>query len=347
MSPSVQTPGLSDADVRAVVADLAARRPDPTVPVPVPDTERGRLRVALRHAAIRGACHAFAAADRVAGDREGGGFGILMYHRCCPCPGGRDGATLNVTPGRLREQLAGLKDRGAVFRTLPSVLDDREAGRPLPREAVVVTFDDAFACLAEHALPVLKELEVPASVFVCTGLVDNAGPMPFDPWGRRMRGRVPESCYRSASASEIKTLLDSGLVDVGAHTHSHADFRGRPDALRDDLERCVSSLELRFGVRRPTFAFPFGTPSLGFADAALRQAAREAGVRCALSSESRINDVAGDPFRWGRLNVFDWDTPATLQARLHGWYSWMPRAWGKLRRAAALVKPAPAPEGHP
>ena len=332
-------PGMSDAHLRAVVADLVANRPDPTVPVPVPTTERGRLRVKARHALIRMACHSFAACDRVFGDREGGGFGVLMYHRCCPSAGGPDAPTLNVTPDQLRAQLAGLKARGAVFRSLPSVIADREAGRPVPRETVVVTFDDGFACVARHALPVLQELNVPASVFICTGLVDNGGPMPFDPWGMRMAGRVPEDSYRSVSAREVRTMLDSGLIDVGAHTHSHADFRGRPSELRDDLARCAAVLKMRWNIERPTFAFPFGTPSLGFADARLRDAAKAAGMSCSLTSECRINDVTGDPYRWGRLNVFEWDTAATLQARLHGWYSWMPRAWGKLRRLGGLAFP--------
>ena len=318
--------------VRAMVADLAANRPDPTVPVPVPTTERSPLRVAARHSVIRTANRGLAVADRVFGDRHPTGFGMLMYHRCCPSARGCDAATLNVPPHVFRCQLQGLLDRGVQFRSLPSVLADCAAGQPVARNTVVVTFDDGFACVARHALPILRELNIPASVFVCTGLIDNAEAMPFDPWGIRMQGRVPAEAYRSVSTREVDGLLDSGLVDVGAHTHSHADFRGRPDDLRDDLSRCVAALSLRWGIERPTFAFPFGTPSLGFADDHLRTAARQAGVSCALSSECRVNVAADDPYHWGRFNVFEWDSAATIQARLHGWYSWMPRVWARMRQ---------------
>src|SRR5579862_1440786 len=38
--------------------------------------------------------------------------GILMYHRTTPVPAGLPRPTFNVTPDRLRLQLAGLLDRG-------------------------------------------------------------------------------------------------------------------------------------------------------------------------------------------------------------------------------------------
>lgn len=305
---------------------------DTAKPVPVPTTERNRWRVSARHSCIRLASHGLAVADRIFGDRVRDGFGVLMYHRCCPNPDGVARPTLNVTPERFEEQLAGLIDRGCLFRSLPSVIGDIAEGRPVARETVVVTFDDGFAGVHEFALPVLKKLSVPASVFVCTALLGKPGPMPFDPWGRAHAGRVPESCFRSLSLRECSEMLDSGLIDLGAHTHTHDDFRGRPDDLYNDMTRCVMELRTRFNIEDPTFAFPFGTPSLGFASDEMTRAVRMVGMSCALTSESRINRTTDDPFSLGRLNVFDWDTAATIQARLHGWYSWLPKLSAKFRR---------------
>jgi len=70
------------------------------------------------------------------------------------------------------------------------------------------------------------------------------------------------------------------------------------------------------------FAFPFGSPALGFAGGALMQAARETCVVCGLTTESVLIDLRSDPLQWGRFNVFAWDTSATLAAKLAGWYSW-------------------------
>lgn len=293
--------------------------------VAVPTTERSESHVAARHRTIRRVCRVLAKLDRVFGDRVKSGFGVLMYHRCCPIPDGVSPPTMNVTPEQLEEQLGGLQSRGFVFRSLPDVVDDLIAGKSVDRKTVVVTFDDGFAGVHKYALPVLESLKVPASVFVCTGMLGRVGPMPFDPWGASVAGQVNDPCYRSLTVSECDDLLETGLIDIGAHTHSHADFRGRPDDLYDDLSRCVATLRQHFNIERPTFAFPFGTPSLGYTNDQLVRAAKLAGLQCGVTSESKINSLNDDVFRLGRLNVFHWDTAESLQPRLHGWYSWLPR----------------------
>lgn len=324
MEPLEHALRLADVPVEATVCMAT--------PVRVPQTEASERGVATRHKMIERISRGLVMLDRVMGDRVREGFGILMYHRCCPVPDGVAEPTLNVTPDQLASQLAGLQERGFQFRSLPSVLSDLEAARPIHRKTVVVTFDDGFAGVHRYALPVLQRLKIPASVFVCTGMLGRQGPMPFDPWGRDYCNEVGPDCIRSLSISECEELIESGLIDLGSHTHSHADFRGRPGDLFEDLWRGAETLQRRFNISNPTFAFPFGTPSLGYADDGLIRAAQLAGMRCGLTTESRINSASDDPFGLGRLNVFNWDTADTLQARLHGWYSWLPRISGAMRR---------------
>jgi hypothetical protein len=42
-------------------------------------------------------------------------------------------------------------------------------------------------------------------------------------------------------------------------------------------------------------------------------------------------DASRDPFGWGRISVFDWDTSFTLAGKLNGWYDWAPRMKHRLR----------------
>src|SRR5206468_1016174 len=109
------------------------------------------------------------------------------------------------------------------------------------------------------------------------------------------------------------------LVELGAHTHTHADFRGRPEAMRADLELNLRLLRGRFGVERPAFSLPYGTKRDGFASAELASAARESGVACSLTTEATIIRPTDSPFDWGRIAAEEHDTARTLAARLGGW----------------------------
>src|SRR5262249_55883704 len=121
-----------------------------------------------------------------------------------------------------------------------------------------------------------------------------------------------------------------------SHTHTHAVFRGRPRAFSEDLAASVALLRDRFGVAEPTFAFPYG-----ITDPALAGAARRAGVRCALTTQEQLAGPQEGPFTWGRFDVEEADSPATLAAKLDGWYSLARGAWLRLRGACARRGPRP------
>jgi hypothetical protein len=114
-------------------------------------------------------------------------------------------------------------------------------------------------------------------------------------------------------------MLASGLIDIGAHTHTHADFRGRPNEMVADLETNLAVLRDTFGIVRPTFSLPYGTKCDGFASGELASAARSMGVSCSLTTEATIVRPADSPFDWGRIPVEEHDTARTLAARLGGW----------------------------
>lgn len=260
---------------------------------------------------------------RCLGTRHPERLTIFVYHRICHAPRDVTPPSLNVTPERFRRQLAGLLDRGVTFWPLRRVLECRQRGAALPPATAVLTFDDGFANLATTAAPILQELQVPATVFVATAYVDDAAPFPFDAWGRRHCGAVPAECYRPLAAAECQRLLDGGLVEIGSHTHSHAHFGGRVAAFADDLRRSLETLA-RWGLQRVPFAFPGGRAHLGQVDAPLLAAVRAAGMTCALTTACQTIDPRSEPFGWGRFNVYDWDTPATLAAKAAGYYGWAP-----------------------
>src|SRR5258708_14786709 len=55
---------------------------------------------------------------------------------------------------------------------MPQLLNGIEYGAPLPKRAVLITFDDAYADFAEIAWPILKQFRLPATMFLPTAYPD-------------------------------------------------------------------------------------------------------------------------------------------------------------------------------
>jgi len=274
--------------------------------------------VGLKRRALAGLAGLFNACF---GPREQQAFGILMYHRIANPPPGQPKPTWNVPPARFEKQLQGLLARGWQAWPLRQVLNCVERELPIPRKTFVVTFDDGYANNLIHAAPILTKLHVPATVFVATAFLDSKRPFPSDDWPAAGLPGVPSESWRPLTTEECRRMSASGLIELGAHTHTHADFRGREAALADDLRQNLAVLGERFGVEHPAFAFPYGTRSDGFVSTPLIQAAREAGVACALTTEADIVRAGESPFGWGRFETQDYDTSGTLAGKLGGWQS--------------------------
>jgi peptidoglycan/xylan/chitin deacetylase (PgdA/CDA1 family) len=253
------------------------------------------------------------------GPREPSAVGVLMYHRICDPVRGKPRPTWNVPPDVLERQLTGLRKRGWQAWPLRQVLDYQERGLPIPRKTFIVTFDDGYANNLIHALPILTCLRVPATLFLATAYLDSQRPFPSDDWSVAGLPGVPSDTWRPLTTDECRRLTANGLVELGAHTHTHADFRGRPELLVADLQENLAVLHDRFGVERPPLAFPYGTKADGFVTCELAAAAMAAGVSCCLTTEESLIHPGDDRSDYGRFAAEDHDSARTLAARLGGW----------------------------
>jgi glycosyltransferase involved in cell wall biosynthesis/peptidoglycan/xylan/chitin deacetylase (PgdA/CDA1 family) len=300
--------------------------------------EKPALKAGLRNLVMRGVGRLGALLRPLGGRRTPGQLGILTYHRVFPAIAGLPPLLHNVEPARMREQLLGLKRRGYRFLSLHEALRASRQGK-FPDRAVVVTFDDGFENVLTRALPILREAEVPATVFVNTGYLDSQAPFPFDAWGMQQHTQAPAEAWRPLTREQCRELQASGLVTLAAHTHTHEDFRGRPEEFRTDAKQSVELVREWFGEEEVLFAFPYGSPQDGFAGGELRAAIMQTGAACALTTDTLPVAPGSDPFHWGRFNVFSWDTSASLAGKLDGYYSWAPALW---RRAIGRREPTPA-----
>jgi peptidoglycan/xylan/chitin deacetylase (PgdA/CDA1 family) len=117
--------------------------------------------------------------------RQAGGARVLIlsYHRVTPsfAASAREALpSLLVSASALRRQLEHVARRREV---VPLATAQRILGEPArrgARDVAAVTFDDGYADVVEHALPVLRALRVPATVFVPTGYPGTERRLPHD-----------------------------------------------------------------------------------------------------------------------------------------------------------------------
>jgi peptidoglycan/xylan/chitin deacetylase (PgdA/CDA1 family) len=279
---------------------------------------------------------AFAAlpAVKLFGNRNEEAFGILMYHRIARCERNVPAPTWNVTPDNFRRQMQGLLDCGYRPWPLGQTLKWHRRGETLPPKTFIVTFDDGYENFYTAARPILKELGIPATVFLVTGFFGRARPLPFEDWPAAGSDSVPPSAWRPLTRRQCDEMLTEGSVEIGCHTHAHEDYRGRADDFYRDLETSLSSLRKWFGIENPPFAYPYG-----FADEGMDSIVRSCGVQCALTTIKRPVEPADDVFRWGRFPAENDDSANLLSAKMSGWYSLLLQsyrriswAWGEGKR---------------
>lgn len=281
------------------------------------------LKDSLRDTSKRSAGRLAVAAHWLAGARTRE-TGILVYHRICDSKNLHSPPTMNVTPQKFREQLESLLEAGYRFVSLYDLCQSAQTD-DVPRKTLVVTFDDIFQNVYQNAWPILAQLGIPATVFVATGFLDSGSPFPFDRWGCQNVESLDPLCYLPVTSDQCREMQATGLVEIGAHTHSHQDFANRLDAFAEDLAQCMHQLRSLCQPDEIPFAFPFGRRSMGAVTDAMIDVARSSGAYCALTTDCEAIGPGGTPYTWGRFNVYQWDTAKTIKAKVGGWYSWAPR----------------------
>src|ERR1700691_127640 len=137
---------------------------------------------------------------------------VLAYHGLGVHPRTMDPHNLMVPPARFRGQMQALLRRGYRFVSLS------EFGRELSVSVsgggvCALTFDDGTVDNLEVGAPLLTELGIPATVFVCPGLL-----------GEPHFAMPARAGVRLLDAEELRALAASPLVEIGSHTNTHVDL---------------------------------------------------------------------------------------------------------------------------
>lgn len=203
-----------------------------------------------------------------------------------------------VTPTDFVRQMDWLRNHGYHFVAVDDVLAARGGKRPLPAKAVLVTFDDGYRSVYEHAWPVLKLFRIPAVVNVVGGWLEERDKVRFD--GRELPRRD------FMSWAEVRELAASRLVEIGSHSFDlHHGIQGNPQGnmepagttrrydpatrryedeaayrqrVRADLERNSALIRRHTGKAPRVVAWPYGRYN-----AVTRDVAERLGMRIGLT----------------------------------------------------------------
>lgn len=207
---------------------------------------------------------------------------ILLYHRI-----GAGNREIDLSVEAFDEQMAELAARHRVLR-LEDLVDGRPSG------GVLVTFDDGQRDFHADALPALVRHNIPAVLYVATSWVGS----------RRVR--------ESLSWTQLEEAVDTGLVEIGSHTHGHRDLSEATERQAErEMRRSRDLVEDRLGRPCRHFAYPWGVGSEG-ADRAARRLFDTAVLAWG------TNRDGFDRYRLGRLPVLRSDGRLFFRAKVRG-----------------------------
>ena len=166
---------------------------------------------------------------------------ILCYHRV-----GNSTNRMTVSTAAFAEQLDWLESNGYRVLRLQDVAAFLDGKQALPAKSVVLTFDDGYESYYRYAYPLLKKHGFPATVFLYTDFVGAGDALTW---------------------SQMQEMTASGLIDIQAHSKTHANLINR---IRDETEAAyrqrleaeakVPREQIERRLKQPVkdFAYPYG-----------------------------------------------------------------------------------------
>jgi len=229
---------------------------------------------------------------------------VLMYHRVGEPhhAGDRDYC---IAPANFAAHLRALARAGYRPITVEAFLQWLEHGSPAPdARAFVLTFDDGYAGVYEHAWPLLERLGWPATVFLVAGLIGDT-----DRWMQSPGvSRPPTPLLDTTQIAEMA----AGGWSFHSHAMHHRSLTALSgDALTQELAGARERLRALLGSAVDCLAYPYGHH-----DSQVVAATRAAGYRAAFSVQPGFNRRNVDRYRIRRLDVFGHDTPRALLRKI-------------------------------
>ncbi len=174
---------------------------------------------------------------------------ILLYHHLSDeeFSGGNEVSLISPYVFRLHMTAIKINFTPISLRQYYEYVECKDGSVTLPDNPIIVTFDDGYLSNYEIAYPILKELEIPATIFIVTDTVGEVGGA----------GKVNYSHFTWEQAREME---ESGLIEIQSHTRSHQELANLSySQMVLELRKSKYDLEKNLGHECDMIAFPYGS----------------------------------------------------------------------------------------
>ncbi len=209
---------------------------------------------------------------------------IVNYHRVDSPHKDARYRSMFITPELLRFHIRFLKRCGYRFSTVTDALK-----RP-GEDIACLTFDDGYLDNFRKGFPVLRTMNVPATVYVVTGAIGGHKIV----W-RESGDKLPSDIL---SWDQLKRLRDEGW-EIGGHTHDHVHLDRYPKEIqKNTIVTSKQTLEKELGVKIESFAYPYGHYNHD-----TLAVVRAAGFTNAVTTKAGINGNSRSTFELQRISM--------------------------------------------
>jgi peptidoglycan/xylan/chitin deacetylase (PgdA/CDA1 family) len=185
---------------------------------------------------------------------------------------------------------------------------------------VVITFDDGYKSWITDAVPILKEIGLPATFFVSSGFVGLSKEAESDFMRSKLLLKLsPESMIGGLNVEDVRKFVEEGFT-VGGHSLNHYNLAELRDSAQLEYEITEDKMRLEklIGKKLDYFAYPFGAYQNEKID--LAAVLKDSGYKGAVTTLSGYNTANTNHFLLHREVTYAAMPTWVFRARVYGNY---------------------------
>jgi peptidoglycan/xylan/chitin deacetylase (PgdA/CDA1 family) len=229
---------------------------------------------------------------------------VLMYHRVLaePLKDSRHG--IWVTAQSFEQNLFSLQQRGYSPITFEQIQLFLNGTFSLPKNPVILTFDDGYQDNYTTAFPLLKKYGFSAVIFLVA-----------DKLRRTNFWDADEPPAPLMKDDEILEMSKAG-IEFGSHTVTHPNLtQSSPEQIRSELTESKQILELLLRKKIVSLAYPYGA-----VHEIAKSLASDSGYSFGIATNSGPLTFSEDFFEIRRTQIFPWTDRFGFWKKTQSWY---------------------------